>query len=214
MTVYAQPNLKVSYNKKDVVHKLDNKQQVATVADVISNDTKYLYIKEVSVKADTNDNYVYEDKLMHYGIYAIPTISDNTADATAEVKLFSVIAGTKAHSYAIIRDLGTITTAPNKLIPIEITNYKEQKNTGFGAEANGFKFSYGGDDYFIRRIADKTIDKIYTPMYKLVNSDTPTYFGVNFLSYNYITEHVNEVITNVYNAYYFNGYKNTSSVSE
>ena len=58
---------------------------------------------------------------MHYGIYAIPTISDNT---TAEVKLFSVIAGTKAHSYAIIRDLGTITTAPNKLIPIEITNYK------------------------------------------------------------------------------------------
>lgn len=61
---------------------------------------------------------------MHYGIYAIPTISDNT---TAEVKLFSVIAGTKAHSYAIIRDLGTITTAPNKLIPIEITNYKEQK---------------------------------------------------------------------------------------
>ena len=51
-------------------------------------------------------------------------------------------------------------------------------------------------------------------MYKLVNSDTPTYFGVNFLSYNYITEHVNEVITNVYNAYYFNGYKNTSSVSE
>lgn len=214
LTVYAQPNLKVSYNIKDVVHKLDNKQQAATVADVISNDTKYLYIKEVSVKADTNDNYVYEDKLMHYGIYAIPTISDNTADATAEVKLFSVIAGTKAHSYAIIRDFGTITTAPNKLIPIEITNYKEQKNTGFGAKANGFKFSYGGDDYFIRRISDKTIDQVYTPMYKLVNSDTPTYFGVNFLSYNYITEHVNEVITNVYNAYYFNGYKNTSSVSE
>lgn len=214
LTVYAQPNLKVSYNIKDVVHKLDNKQQAATVADVISNDTKYLYIKEVSVKADTNDNYVYEDKLMHYGIYAIPTISDNTADATAEVKLFSVIAGTKAHSYAIIRDFGTITTAPNKLIPIEITNYKEQKNTGFGAKTNGFKFSYGGDDYFIRRISDKTIDQVYTPMYKLVNSDTPTYFGVNFLSYNYITEHVNEVITNVYNAYYFNGYKNTSSVSE
>ena len=112
MTVYAQPNLKVSYNINDVVHKLDNKQQAAKVADVISKDAKYLYIKEVPVTADTNDNYVYEDKTMYYGTYAIPTISDNT---TAEVKLFSVIAGTKAHSYAIIRDLETITTVPNKL---------------------------------------------------------------------------------------------------
>lgn len=221
LPVYAQSNLKVSYNIKDVVYKLDNKNKVtiqhATVADVISNDTKYLYIKEVPVTADTNDNYVYEDKTIYYGTYAIPSVPemademDQEVNTRLEVKLFSVIAGSKANSYAIIRDLGTIT---NKLIPVEITNYKEQKNTGFGAEANGFKFSYGGDDYFIRRIADKTIDKIYTPMYKLVNSDTPTYFGVNFLSYNYITEHVNEVITNVYNAYYFNGYENGSSVSE
>ena len=221
LPVYAQSNLKVSYNIKDVVYKLDNKNKVtiqhATVADVISNDTKYLYIKEVPVTADTNDNYVYEDKTIYYGTYAIPSVPetademDQEVNTRLEVKLFSVIAGSKANSYAIISDLGTIT---NKLIPVEITNYKEQKNTGFGAEANGFKFSYGGDDYFIRRIADKTIDKIYTPMYKLVNSDTPTYFGVNFLSYNYITEHVNEVITNVYNAYYFNGYENGSSVSE
>lgn len=221
LPVYAQSNLKVSYNIKDVVYKLDNKNKVtvqhATVADVISNDTKYLYIKEVPVTADTNDNYVYEDKTMYYGTYAIPSVPemaeemDQEVNTRLEVKLFSIIAGSKANSYAIIRDLGTIT---NKLISVEITNYKEQKNTGFGAEADGYKFSYGGDDYFIRRIADKTIDKIYTPMYKLVNSDTPTYFGVNFLSYNYITEHVNEVITNVYNAYYFNGYENGSSVSE
>lgn len=221
LSVYAQSNLKVSYNIKDVVYKLDNKNKVtiqhATVADVISNDTKYLYIKEVPVTADTNDNYVYEDKTIYYGTYAIPSVPetademDQEVNTRCEVKLFSVIAGSKANSYAIIRDLGTIT---NKLISVEITNYKEQKNTGFGAEADGYIFSYGGDDYFIRRITDKTIDKIYTPMYKLVNSDTPTYFGVNFLSYNYITEHVNEVITNVYNAYYFNGYENGSSVSE
>lgn len=70
------------------MYKLDNKNkfttQQATVADVISKDAKYLYIKEVPVTADTNDNYVYEDKTMYYGIYAIPTVpapnpgADNT----------------------------------------------------------------------------------------------------------------------------------------
>ena len=226
LPVYAQSNLKVSYNKEDIVYKLDNKNkfttQQATVADVISNDTKYLYIKEVPVTADTNDNYVYEDKTMYYGTYAIPTVptpntgADNTNDKV-EVKLFSVIAGTKANSYAIIHDLGTITTktANNKLIPVEITNYKDSKaDTGTTAKAKGFTFSYGGNDYFVRGISVIPQEGgIYTAMYKLVNSDTPTYFGVNFLSYNYITEHVGEVITNAYNAYYFNGYKNTSSVA-
>ena len=226
LPVYAQSNLKVSYNKEDIVYKLDNKNkfttQQATVADVISNDTKYLYIKEVPVTADTNDNYVYEDKTMYYGTYAIPTVpapntgADNTNDKV-EVKLFSVIAGTKANSYAIIHDLGTITTktANNKLIPVEITNYKDSKAyTGTIEKAKGFTFSYGGNDYFVRGIsAIPQEGGIYTAMYKLVNSDTPTYFGVNFLSYNYITEHVGEVITNAYNAYYFNGYKNTSSVA-
>lgn len=226
MPVYAQSNLKVSYNKEDIVYKLDNKNkfttQQATVADVISNDTKYLYIKEVPVTADTNDNYVYEDKTMYYGTYAIPTVpspntgADNTNDKV-EVKLFSVIAGTKANSYAIIHDLGTINTktTTNKLIPVELTNYKDSKaNTGTSEKAKGFTFSYGGNDYFVRGIsAIPQEGGIYTAMYKLVNSDTPTYFGVNFLSYNYITEHVGEVITNAYNAYYFNGYKNTSSVA-
>lgn len=226
LPVYAQPNLKVSYNIKDVVYKLDNKNkfttQQATVADVISKDAKYLYIKEVPVTADTNDNYVYEDKTMYYGIYAIPTVpapnpgADNTNDKV-EVKLFSVIAGTKANSYAIIHDLGTITTttATNKLIPVEISNYKDSKaDTDTSAKAKGFTFSYGGNDYFVRGIsAIPQAGGVYTAMYKLVNSDTPTYFGVNFMSYNYITEHVSEVITNAYNAYYFNGYKNTSSVA-
>lgn len=230
LPVYAQPNLKVSYNINDVVYKLDNKNkfttQQATVADVISKDAKYLYIKEVPVTSDTNDNYVYEDKTMYYGTYAIPTVpapkqaveadADNANDKV-EVKLFSVIAGTKANSYAIIHDLGTITTttATNKLIPVEITNYKDSKaDTGTSTKAQGFTFSYGGNDYFVRGIsAIPQTGGIYTAMYKLVNSDTPTYFGVNFMSYNYITEHVSEVITNAYNAYYFNGYKNTSSVA-
>lgn len=223
LPVYAQSNLKVSYNIKDVVYKLDNKNKVttqqATVADVISNDTKYLYIKEVPVTADTNDNYVYEDKTMYYGTYAIPSVPevtdemDQEVNTRLEVKLFSVIAGTKANSYAIIHDLGTITT--NKLIPVEITNYKDSKaDNGTSAKAKGFTFSYGGNDYFVRGISARPQEGgIYTAMYKLVNSDTPTYFGVNFLSYNYITEHVSEVITNAYNAYYFNGYKNTSSVA-
>lgn len=235
LQVYAQPNLKVSYNTKDVVYKLDKNNkftsQLATVADVISNDTEYLYIKEVPVTADTNDNYVYEDKTMYYGTYAIPVIPlsqtnipegdeqghTDKANVKVEVKLFSVIAGTKANSYAIIHDLGTITTTTvtNKLIPANIKNYKEGKNeTGTKSEVEGFTFSYGGNDYFIRSISAMPKNGgIYTAMYKLVNSDTPSYFGVNFLSYNYITEHVSEVITNAYNAYYFNGYKNTSSIA-
>lgn len=220
LPVYAQPNLKVSYNIKDVVYKLDNKNKVtdqqANVGDVISDDTKYLYVKEVPVTADTNDNYVYEDKSMYYGTYAIPSnLNDNK---TAEVKLFSIIAGTKANSYAVIQDLTTITTTTslNKLIPVKIKNYKEQKDDNdTKTEIGGYTFSYGGNDYFTRIINEQQADgSIYTGMYKLVTSDTPTYFGVNFLSYNYITENVSEVITNAYDAYYFNGYKNNSSVGE
>ena len=44
--------------------------------------------------------------------------------------------------------------------------------------------------------------------------NTPAYFGVNFLSYNYITTNVNEAITDVYHAYYFNGWVNKSNMSE
>ena len=98
--VYAQPNLKISYNIKDKVG-------VKKVKEVISADVK-LYIKEVPVTGDTNDNYVYKDENMYYGTYAVPVIpDDNESDKQAEVKLFSVIAGPKKNSYAIINDLGT-----------------------------------------------------------------------------------------------------------
>lgn len=88
--VYAQPNLKISYNIKDKVG-------VKKVKDVISDsDDVKLYIKEVPVTGDTNDNYVYKDENMYYGTYAVPVIpNDNESDKQAEVKLFSVIAGPK-----------------------------------------------------------------------------------------------------------------------
>lgn len=50
LPVYAQPNLKVSYNIKDVVYKLDNKNkfttQQATVADVISRMQNIFILKK------------------------------------------------------------------------------------------------------------------------------------------------------------------------
>lgn len=209
--VYAQPNLKISYNIKDKVG-------VKKVKDVISDsDDVKLYIKEVPVTGDTNDNYVYKDENMYYGTYAVPVIpDDNESDKQAEVKLFSVIAGPKKNSYAIINDLGTITenTSTNKLAKVKIKNYKDTISAGESNDADGYTFSYGGNEYFVRKLKEKDSNGLHTYVYKYVLSQTPSYFGVNFLSYNYITEHVSEVITNVYNAYYFNGYENTASVSE
>ncbi len=217
MFVYAQPNLNVSYNIKDKVYKLDSTgkkftSDQAIVSDVISTDDKSLFIKEVPVVKDTNDIYVYEDKTLYYGTYAIPSVENES------VQLFAVIGGNKANTYAVIRDIDTITTSTqgNKLEKVSITNFKDHKTDSFtGAKAGGYTFSYGGNDYFIRGLeTEDVLFKNKNLMYKLVKSDTPSYFGVNFLSYNYITEHINEVVSNVYHACYFNGYKNDSETSE
>lgn len=214
--VFAQKDLKVSYNVSDKVYKLNTKgtsftTTEATVQDVIpQNSVKYLYLKEVPVSADTNDIYVYEDKTLYYGTYAIPSVEN------ASVQLFAVIGGNKTNAYAVIRDIDTINTSTlnNKLEKVSIKNFKDYKTSSFSStDVSGYTFSYGGNEYFIRGTEDKSVlfaDK--NCMYKLVKSETPAYFGVNFLSYNYITEHVSEVVSNVYHACYFNGYKNESEV--
>jgi len=149
---------------------------------------------------------------LYYGTYAIPSVENES------VQLFAVIGGNKANAYAVIRDIDTITTSTqgNKLEKVSITNFKDHKTDSFtNATAGGYTFSYGGNDYFIRGL--EQVDTLFNNknlMYKLVKSDTPTYFGVNFLSYNYITEHINEVVSNVYHACYFNGYTNNSETSE
>ena len=55
---------------------------------------------------------------------------------------------------------------------------------------------------------------INNEIYKKYETTPASIFGVNFLSYNYITENVNEAVTDVFHAYYFNGYVNKSLYNE
>ena len=67
-----------------------------------------MILKEVPVKKDTNDTYVYQDVSLYYGVYAIPDVNNKS------ISLFSVTGGLKANSYATIRDIDTITTQTTK----------------------------------------------------------------------------------------------------
>lgn len=224
MSVFGQLDNNVSYNENDLIKKLTIGSKTiyktvgnltkteqnsvdpdsVKVSDILSvdeaNESK-LILKEVPVKNDTNDTFIYKNVDLYYGVYAIP----NSADAS--VTLFAVTGGLKANSYAVISDIDTITTQTTKnVLKLQTVHVKETKAEISPVDAEGYTFSYGGNEYFMSKEQNK--------LYKKLQEDTPTYFGVNFLSYNYITTNVNEAITDVYHAYYFNGWVNKSDMSE
>lgn len=224
MSVFGQLDNNVSYNENDLIKKLTigSKTVYKTVgnltkteqnsvdpdsvkvSDILSvdeaNESK-LILKEVPVKNDTNDTFIYKNVDLYYGVYAIP----NSADAS--ITLFAVTGGLKANSYAVISDIDTITTQTTKnVLESRTVHVKETKSDVSAVDTEGYTFSYGGNEYFMSKEQNK--------LYKKLQDNTPAYFGVNFLSYNYITTNVNEAITDVYHAYYFNGWVNKSNMSE
>lgn len=212
--VYAQTDTTVSYNTKDA---LDSSKVSEILGE--TEKTHKLKLVEVPVKKDTNDTYVYKDVSLYYGVYGIPDISvidegKETEEDKSSVKLFSVTGGLKANSYAEITDLGTIytTNINNPLTPctstytVKLSDTKVTDSTSLtDSSKDTYTFFYAGNDYAISKKNNKV-----SVVYKKEEDDTPKYFGVNFLSYNYITEHVNEAVTDVYCAQYFNGYKNNT----
>lgn len=191
MTAYAQTDLTVSYNESDKLTEEKNK-----IGDILGSRETALKLVEVPVKKDTNDIYVYKDTSIYYGIYGKSTVDSSTS---AKVQLFSVIGGLKSDSYAEIRDLGTIstTTTNNTLVASDVSTMEDTSTKA--SNSKGFTFSYAGNEYFLSQA---------NVLYKKYESPTPTMFGINFLSYNYLTNTINEVVTDVYCAAYFNGYIN------
>lgn len=205
---YAQKNKDIAYNISDANFVIDTSYNYATITinEILSDleQTHELTLRSIPVVKDTNDNYVYMDASCYYGAYAYP--KPKTEVDPSAIQIFSVTGGLKANSYATIQDIGTITefTSLNSLIPLTY-DVSIKSDSSYGNTSTGFLFTFDGNDYLV--------NEDFSVLYKKSQTDTPTYFGVNFLSYNYLTNNIGDAISNVYNAYYFNGYENTSDVN-
>lgn len=137
------------------------------------------------------------------------------------VELFTVTSGINSNDYAIVSDLGTITedslpirltkayATANKAYPADDTEHENiyVLDPSTDSEENLFyKFIFNGDEYAISGDGTK--------LYKKYLLDVASHFGINFLSYNYLTNNVNDVISTVYDAYYFNGEHNYSEETQ
>jgi len=58
------------------------------------------------------------------------------------------------------------------------------------------------------------IDETTSKFYVKEDTGVASVFGINFMSYNYVSDNREEVLCNVRNCYYFNGYKNTTAASD
>lgn len=209
---FAQKFDSIAYNMSDAIKEEETQKtvgEVLTAAQLIDTDsTLQFMLKEVPVKKDTNDTYVYTDAIVYYGIYAIGNAEKQT------VRLFTISGSDTTGSYANVEDLVTISN-DNKLYPLVTLNngaeVKVKEESGepkvikINDDNKGYTFSYAGGEYFMGEDGE---------LYKKVISEEPEHFGVNFLSYNYVTDNVSEAITDVYCAQYFNGLANTASVNE
>ena len=151
------------------------------------------YLKNTS----GTDNFVYEYQEVYYGTYAIYNSKEN------DVKILNVSEDPKT-GLAIVTDVSLITT--NSLVNNLVSNtvsVLDYKNAA-PHDVAGYEFMYAGGEYFVSSETGE--------FYMKQQTNVPTNFGVNFMSYNYLTENVNEVITDVYNVRYFNGYKNTKDI--
>lgn len=214
MQAYGQKNKNISYNIIDCSLLWENSSWVTDkkieniLSDMEGAAGHELKLREIPIVKDTNDNFVYMDVNVYYGTYAYLIPQSNDTVDTSTVKLFSVTGGLKANSYATVQDIGTITehTVLNNLTRVENEKIKTQKaGSVVNSSVSGYTFTFDGNDYFI--------DNNFKIIYKRAQADVPEYWGVNFMSYNYITKNVGDAITQVSNAYYFNGLKMDSEMN-
>ena len=221
MKAYGQTDKTVSYNTNDYL-------DASLVKDYLSKSeesaatTKGFYLKEEPVVEDTNDIFLYTDTSVNYGLYAMPVMKEGANPSIIEgVELFTVTSGIQNSDYAIVSDLGTIT---EDSLPIRLSKfYASVDATEASDDASDicvfdpsiekddgsttyFKFIYNGDEYAISGDGEE--------LFRRYLLDKPSYFGINFLSYNYLTNNVNDIISTVYDAYYFNGEHNYAEETE
>lgn len=142
------------------------------------------------------DNYVYDTSVIYFGTYGIFDKDTNT------VKIINVSEDPNTGK-AITTDATDITTTSlvNNLIAVVDVEVKDAIDAE-NATITGYTFMYAGAEYLVNNVTSE--------FYIKTSDIVPSNFGVNFLSYNYVTENVNEAITDIYDVHYFNGYKNVS----
>ena len=177
---------------KDNIVPKDKESYNITLGSVIegtaAKDHKF-YLKNTH----GSDNFVYENKKVYYGAYAIYNSKSET------VKIFN-ISEDMVGGNAIVTDVTEIgkDSLVNNLVDTKVS-LKVDKTSASSDETSVCAFMYAGNEYCVEPNSGE--------FYVKVQDEIPTNFGVNFLSYNYLTENVNEAITDVYNVRYFNGYK-------
>lgn len=196
--VYDKDNA-TEYTKFTTVYKDNYHTDSSTLQLHDSIKTHKFYLKNTM----GSDNYAYIDEKVYYGAYGMAVM-----DASGNVESVKIVNVTENPNTgkAMVSDVTEITATSlvNNLVKNPDVDVYNNKTTTTTIKADeSYSFMYAGAEYIV---SNGTGD-FYI---KTVNS-VPTNFGVNFLSYNYLTENVNEAITDVYNVYYFNGYKNTST---
>ena len=128
-----------------------------------------------------------EDASVFYGSYA----SMNTS--TKQVYVYSVRTGDNNESEVVDETIIDLTSQEQTKVKINTT------------DTSVYSIYYNGTEYLINA-SNGT-------MYTRTTDTTTKKFGINFLSYNYVSDSMddNDVTCNVRNAYYFNGQVNSST---
>ena len=185
-TLYAHKDVKLSYNTT-----LDTSIDKTQIPSKVEN----VYYKKVPIKQDTNDNFVYQDVSIPYGVYA----GYNKDKKILE--LYQVV-GTTNKEYATVNTIGQI----------DYTNKgtKDFDGTDSSVLDNAYRFVYNNETFYVNTDASTNKVEFYSESFN-ENSDV---YGINFLSYNFNTDNQNDFQTYVYDTYYFNGYNLTSEDDE
>lgn len=139
---------------------------------------------DVLVKNDLSDNTLYVDASVLFGDYAAYDSS------THSIYFFKVLTGVDGSE--VITDNSIDASA------LDTSVWADNKTVSM--------FAYNGTTYGYAPISKE--------MYVNMEEGAPSVYGVNFLSYNYISNNSEEVLCNVRNAFYFNGKSATNEDSE
>ena len=152
-------------------------------------------VDTVRLKKDLNDNVLYKDTSVIFGNYA--AYVNNTSTNEKSVYIFSVQSGSNG-SEVVDETILNVDSMDELNIGI-----KDSK--GAVVDTSVKCFNYNATKYYLN-----ATDKDAT-FYIDEETGAAESFGINFLSYNYVSDNSEEVLCNVRNAFYFNGKVNVAA---
>lgn len=139
----------------------------------------------LKLKNDLTDNTLYRDASVLFGSYAA---YNNDSSSLYIFKVQSGKAGSEVENVKLV-DAATLDAST--------------WNIG-GTKTNVREFTYNATSYAFVPTSTPTF-------YVQEETGAPSVYGVNFLSYNYVSDTSEEVLRNIRNAYYFNGKTNNAT---